>query len=149
MKKVYFASPFFNPEQVEREERCKSKLRSLGFEVFSPKEAFVVKPDQDEETRTKVFEMNIINIKQCNIIFVVTDGKDIGTIWEAGCAYGLNQENSSQQIKIVYYCETLRPGMPFNLMLAQSADVVITKFEDLDNLPEYLETGKSYEGQVQ
>ena len=147
--KVYFASPFFNESQIEREERCKTKLRSLGFDVFSPKEAFVVKPDQDEETRRNVFEMNLKNIKSCDMIFVVTDGKDVGTIWEAGCAYGLNQEKISHKIKIVYYCETLPVGMPFNLMLAQSADVVITKFEDLDNLPKYLETGKKYEGQVQ
>ena len=93
--------------------------------------------------------MNLSNIKSCDIIFVVTNGKDIGTIFEAGCAYGLNQEKVSHKIKIVYYCENLPDGMPFNLMLAQSADVVITKFEDLDNLPKYLETGKRYEGQVQ
>lgn len=148
--KVYFASPFFTEEQVEREERCKAKLRSLGYDVFSPKEAFVVKPNQDADTRKKVFQMNTDNIKSVDIIFVVTDGKDIGTIWEAGFANGLNQcENRNKKIKIVYYCETLPLNMPFNLMLAQSADVVITKFEDLDKLPELLKTGKTYEGIVQ
>ena len=29
--KVYFASPWFNPEQAEREERVKNRLRELGF----------------------------------------------------------------------------------------------------------------------
>jgi hypothetical protein len=33
-------------------------------------------------------------------------------------------------------------------MLAQAADVVITKFEDLDKLPEWLETGHKYEGAI-
>ena len=71
--KVYFASPFFKEDQIEREERCKSKLRDLGFEVFSPKEAFVVKPNQDQATREKVFAMNLANIKSSDVIFVVTD----------------------------------------------------------------------------
>ena len=147
--KVYFASPFFKVEQIEREERCKSKLRDLGFDVFSPKEAFVVKPNQDQKTREKVFAMNLANIKSADVIFAVTDGKDVGTIFEAGCAYGINQEKISHKIKIVYYCETLPKGAPFNLMLAQSGDIIITKFEDLDKLPEWLETGHKYEGKVQ
>lgn len=147
--KVYFASPFFNEEQIEREERCKAKLRQLGFEVFSPKEAFVVKPNQDAKTRKKVFNMNIDNIESSDMIFVVTNGKDIGTIWEAGFACGLNRDEFRDKIKIVYFCEGLPPNMPFNLMLAQSGDVVITKFEDLDKLPKLLETGNTYEGYVQ
>ena len=36
--KVYFASPWFNPDQAEREERVKGRLRELGFNVWSPKE---------------------------------------------------------------------------------------------------------------
>lgn len=147
--KIYFASPFFKEDQIEREERCKAKLRSLGYDVFSPKEAFVVKPNQDADTRRKVFEMNIENIKSSDVIFAVTDGRDVGTIFESGCVFGLNQCENRQKIKIVYYCETLPPNMPFNLMLAQSADVVITKFEDLDKLPELLKTGNVYEGIVQ
>ena len=39
--KIYFASPWFTPEQEEREERLKAKLRSLGFDVHSPKEEAV------------------------------------------------------------------------------------------------------------
>jgi nucleoside 2-deoxyribosyltransferase len=146
--KVYFASPFFKESQIEREERCKAKLRELGFNVFSPKEAFVVTPNQDAETRKAVFNMNITNIRDADVIFVVTDERDIGTIWESGCAYGLNV-NSDKKIKVVYYCETLPPNMPFNLMLAQSGDVIITEFSDLDNLPEYLDSGKDYTGIVQ
>jgi len=121
----------------------------LGFEVFSPKEAFVVKPNQDAKTRKKVFNMNIDNIESSDMIFVVTNGKDIGTIWEAGFAYGLNRDEFRDKIKIVYFCEGLPLNMPFNLMLAQSGDVVITKFEDLDKLPKLLETGNTYEGYVQ
>lgn len=146
--KAYFASPFFRPDQIEREERCKKKLRDLGIEVFSPKEACIVKPNEEKEKQLEVFNSNIENIFDSDFIFVVTDTKDIGTIFEAGVAYGANKTRT-KQIKIVYYCETLPPGMPFNLMLARSGDVVITKFEDLDNLLDWLENGHEYEGVIQ
>ena len=95
-----------------------------------------------------VFAENVKEITSCDIFFGITDYKDMGTIWECGCVCGINYQTGYQR-KIVYYAETLPEGAPFNVMLQKSADVVITKFEDLDNLPKYLETGKKYEGQVQ
>lgn len=50
--------------------------------------------------------------------------------------------------KIVYYAETLPEGAAFNVMLSKPADVVVTKFEDLDKLPEWLDNGHKYEGNV-
>ena len=139
--KVYFASPFFNEEQVEREERLKKALRDLGFEVFSPKEAS--KLNEQKET----FEMNLKNIDDCDILFGVTDGKDMGTIWECGYANGLNRIRNNKII-IVYYCETLGNNQ-FNLMLARSADVVVTDFNDIKNLKELIEKGNEYEGLIE
>lgn len=147
MKKVYFASPWFTPEQEEREERLKAKLRSLGFNVWSPKEEAICGAISDKETRDRIFNGNIDNIDGSDIVFAVTDGKDMGTIWEAGFAYGLNFAREIVKlppIKIIYYCETLGDGK-FNLMLAQSGDIIFTKFEDLDKLPELLEAGDGYE----
>lgn len=139
--KVYFASPWFTPEQEEREERLKAKLRSLGFDVWSPKEEAVVGAISSQEVRQKIFDGNCHAIDTSDIIFAVTDGKDMGTIWEAGYAYGYNERQKAvgyDPIKIVYYCETLGNGK-FNLMLAQSGDIIITKFEDLDKLPGLIE----------
>ena len=71
----------------------------------------------------------------------------MGTIWEAGYAYGCNEAcelSGAAKIVIVYYCETLGDGK-FNLMLAQSGDIIITKFEDLDKLPSLLESGEGYD----
>lgn len=152
--KIYFASPWFTPEQEEREERLKAKLRSLGFEVWSPKENAVCDPVSTQETRQKIFEGNIQAIFEADIIFAVTDGKDMGTIWEAGYAYGYNERQrvvGYTPKKIVYYCETLGPNGQFNLMLAQSGDVVVTKFEDLDELPSLLAGGEkvAYFGNIQ
>jgi hypothetical protein len=151
--KVYFASPWFTPEQEEREERLKTKLRSLGFVVHSPKEEAVCGAFSDPETRQKIFNGNIEAIMGCDIVFAITDGKDMGTIWEAGYAYGINYacgELDIEPIKIVYYCETLGDGL-FNLMLAQSGDIIITKFDDVDKLPELLAMDKkvTYAGRIE
>lgn len=146
--KVYFASGFFSPVQIEEEERVKTKLRQLGFDVFSPKEAFILKPNEVASKRTEVFDQNVKEITNCDIFFGITDYKDMGTLWECGCVYGINTQTTKKR-KIVYYAETLPEGAPFNVMLSEPADVVVTKFEDLDKLPEWLETGHKYEGNVQ
>ena len=145
--KVYFASPFFNEEQVEREERLKKALRDLGFEVFSPKEASKLTPNSNLKEQKETFEMNLKNIDDCDILFGVTDGKDMGTIWECGYANGLNRIRNNKII-IVYYCETLGYNQ-FNLMLARSADVVVTDFNDIKNLKELIEKGNVYEGLIE
>lgn len=151
--KVYFASPWFNPDQAEREDRVKKKLRELGFNVWSPKDNCVCSPIADEEMRNKVFSDNVYNIETCDIIFAITDGKDMGTIWEAGFANGINYmvQPGEKRIIVVYYCETLGPNGQFNLMLAQSGDIVVTKFEDLDKLPELIKNGEglAYAGIVE
>ena len=151
--KVYFASPWFNPDQAEREDRVKKKLRELGFDVWSPKDNCVCSPIADEEMRNKVFSDNVYNIETCDIIFAITDGKDMGTIWEAGFANGINYmvQPGEKRIIVVYYCETLGPNGQFNLMLAQSGDIVVTKFEDLDKLPELILNGEglAYAGIVE
>jgi nucleoside deoxyribosyltransferase len=114
----YFASPFFSEEQIEREEALKGILRSFGFSVFSPKEAFVLSPDASQEERADVFQMNCETIKNSRAVFAITDGKDIGTIWEAGYAYALKKP-------IVYFAETLGNNK-FNVMLSQSGNIVFT-----------------------
>lgn len=131
--KVYFASPFFNEEQIEREERCKTKLRDLGFNVWSPKENIIVTDNFSSEARTKAFQDNVRNIDNADIVFAVTDGKDVGTIWEAGYAYAKNKI-------IVYYCETLGNNK-FNLMLAESGNIILLSFDEMDMLPEMIDTG--------
>lgn len=118
----YFASPFFNPEQVEREERMIKHLRGLGFRVFSPKEACHLNPKADGNMREKVFNDNCNAIDNSRAVFAVTDGKDMGTIWEAGYAYGTRKP-------IIYFAETLGNNN-FNLMLAESGrDVYLSQSE--------------------
>lgn len=139
--KIYFASPWFNKTQAEREERVKKKLRELGFDVWSPKDNNSLSPITDPKIRKAIFEANVKHMCDCEIIFAITDEKDMGTIWEAGFCCGIrNNSNFKSSPIIVYYCETLGEGM-FNLMLAQSGDIVITKFEDIDRLPQLIMRG--------
>lgn len=160
MMKIYFAGPWFTAAQEEREERLKAKLRSLGFKVHSPKEeSNITGSFADKAIRQVTFDSNINSIDDCDILFAVCDGKqgictepdkknqpfagiDAGTMIEAGYAY--NSKKHTGKPMIIYYSETLG-NKPFNLMLAQSADIVITKFEDLDKLPELIETRQSIE----
>lgn len=119
----YFASPFFRPEQVEREERMIAHLRGLGFKVFSPKESCHLDAKASQASREEVFNSNCDAIRNARAVFAVTDGKDMGTIWEAGYGYGIGKP-------IMYFAETLGDNQ-FNLMLAQSGVDVFTSQDEV------------------
>lgn len=119
----YLASPFFKDSQIQREEAVKNALRNEGYTVYSPRENGVLTPDATDEVRTKIFKENCEVIQKSRRILAITDEKDIGTIWEAGYAYGLGKE-------VVYYAETLGDN-PFNVMLGKSGIGIFTKYNDL------------------
>ena len=108
----YLASPFFNDEQIKREESIKKTLRGYGFSVYAPREHGIVGSLASQEAVTSTFNSNVEAIDNSRMVLAITDGKDMGTIWEAGYAYGNN-------IPIVYYAETLGNN-PFNIMLSES-----------------------------
>ena len=119
----YLASPFFNDNQIQREEAVKNALRKEGYTVYSPRENGVLTPDATDEVRTKIFKENCEAIQKSHRILAITDEKDIGTIWEAGYAYGIGKE-------VVYYAETLGNN-PFNVMLGKSGIGIFTNYNDL------------------
>ena len=167
MKKIYFASPWFTAAQLERETRLIAKLRELGFDVFSPRESSNISGSfADIRVQESTFNVNLENIDDCDILFAVSDGKqgicteldkldtpmqaiDPGTMFEVGYAYN-NRRNTKQKPIMVYYAETLGNAQ-FNLMLARSADIVITEFKTLDALPELIENNcrVEYNGQIE
>ena len=119
----YLASPFFKDSQIQREEAVKNALRKEGYTVYSPRENGILTPDATDEVRTKIFKENCEAIQKSRRILAITDEKDIGTIWEAGYAYGIGKE-------IVYYAETLGNN-PFNVMLGKSGIGIFTNHNDL------------------
>ena len=122
----YFASPFFTPEQIEREERMIQHLRNLGYAVFSPKENCHLDSKASQKSRMDVFKSNCDAIRQSRAVFAITDGKDMGTIWGAGFAYGIGAP-------IIYFAETLGDNQ-FNLMLAQSGMCVFTNQDSVSKV---------------
>lgn len=141
---LYFASPFFNDEQVEREESLKAILRDKGFKIFSPKESCHLPPDATPKDRRAIFESNCDAIRDSIAVFAITDGKDMGTIWESGFAYGIGKP-------IVYYAETLGNNQ-FNLMLAQSGKAVFLDREDVTRtnvLKAIFLGGEEYKGLIE
>lgn len=123
--KIYLASPFFKEDQIERISYIEQVLDENNIQYFSPRKEFVVKPDATKEDRKKGFLGNCNAIDNSSYIIAVTDGKDMGTIWECGYAYG-------QGKPIIYFAETLGDN-PFNLMLAESGITVCKSREELNH----------------
>ena len=69
----------------------KRQIRKFGFKVYSPKEVCHLETDASQKSREQVFNDNCNAIKSSRAVFAVTDGKDVGTIWEAGYAYGIGK----------------------------------------------------------
>lgn len=119
----YIAAPFFNPDQVTRVELVKAILETKGLTYFSPKDDSAVEDINDPENRKKVFALNHNSISASKGVIAITDGKDPGTIWEAGFAY-------SENIPVIYIAFTLG-NAPFNLMLAESGIAACRNVEEL------------------
>lgn len=117
IKNVYVAAPWFNEEQSERERFIVRKLKEFGFKVFAPRDESLVKPDDNYKKRLEGFESNKNAICKCDLVVAVTNGKDMGTLFDTGYAH-------SHGKPIIYFAEGLEDG--FNLMLAMSACGVVT-----------------------
>ena len=122
MYDFYLASPFFNEEQSERERRICKTLREAGFTVFAPFEQGVLTPEATQTERDEIFYENVKALNLSSYVLAITDGKDIGTIWEAGYGYARGKQ-------IIYYAETLGKN-PFNVMLGKSSVGIFTNYEE-------------------
>ena len=124
--RVYLAGGWFDFEQDYRLNYVHELLKSKGYSVFFPREEALVDNSSNQDWRQQVYEGNMKAIGSCSFMLCITDRKDMGTIWEAGVATGLNKP-------ILYFAETLGEGK-FNLMLAQSGRAVATSKDILSEL---------------
>jgi nucleoside 2-deoxyribosyltransferase len=118
----YIASPFFNAEQLNTVESIKDILDDNNLTYFSPKDECMYK--EGETTPEEVLEINIMGLNKTDICVCVTDGKDPGTMFEAGWCY-------AKGIPLIYVWLGGLPGQKFNLVLAASGSVV-RSYEQLD-----------------
>lgn len=140
---VYAAGPWFYEGQEERLEKIEAMLRYYGYTFFAPRLDGVPLPkDATAEDRQKTFMDNVDGITNAEFIIAVTDGKDTGTLWEAGCAFGAN-------IPVVFFAETLPEDAQFNLMLAESGVAVCRSFDDLSKYLSGVADKIAYEGYIQ
>ena len=126
----YLASPFFNDKQRERMSLVLDTLRDRGYVVYAPFEHGIVAAEEDSDTIYKTFMSNVEAIQSSHRVLAITDGKDMGTIWEAGYAYGIGKP-------VVYYADTLGKN-PFNLMLSESG---VGIFKSYDTFREAADSG--------
>ena len=145
MKKIYLAGGWFTPEMEEEHSRI-YKLLKDKFNVFNPKLASLITKDATKRQINSTLASNITNIDTADIVVVIYDRKDTGTIWEAGYAYAKGKP-------IVYYAETLN-GKPFNLMLARTGHFAKDETELLailkdDSSYSFKQIYESYEGEIE
>lgn len=113
MKKIYLAGGWFTPEMEEEHTRIYNAIKN-DFNVFNPKLESLITATSSVNDMSKTLIGNIEAIKDCDLVLVIYDRKDVGTIWEAGYAYANNKP-------ILYYAETLG-NKAFNLMLAKTGN---------------------------
>lgn len=144
-KKIYFAGGWFSPQMEEEHTRLYNLIKDK-FDVFNPKLESLVTPGSSSDFMAQTLRGNIEGIKNADIVTVIYDYKDTGTIWEAGCAYALHKP-------ILYYAETLG-DKPFNLMLAKTGNFASNEKDFVSMLEneetyEYKDVYESYTGKVE
>lgn len=113
--KVYLAGPFFNDEQINRINFIEDLLDSYNFDIFSPRQASLIKPGCTEDDMRKTFYGNTTNIDNADFVLAILDGNDTGTMFECGYAYAKNKP-------VLYFNETRNKNKGPNLMLAMSTE---------------------------
>jgi nucleoside 2-deoxyribosyltransferase len=125
---IYVASGWFSKEQYESYTQIRECLEKheRNIECYYPKDHFEFKhgEKQTKSQQAEVFSDNISAIINSDFVIVNTEGKDMGSLFEAGVAYAYHK-------KIIYVCLNLGDAL-FNVMLAQSGMTVVKTIEELD-----------------
>jgi len=116
-KKIFLASPFFNPTQ--RDLKYKVKIALERFFIVYECEDFA--PGLNPVN----FYKDLDYIGYCDALLAITDSRDPGTFVEVGYAIALKKP-------IVYLWNDRPQGAKFNLMLAQSAIRVLQEPDEID-----------------
>lgn len=123
--KLFLSGPFFDHEQVERLEKVKNALESLGHEVYSTSHRNSRIDLRSAAERNDRFRLLCEEIANSDGVFAVLDGRDPGTIWEMGYAFALGKP-------MIAFSEM--EGY-FSLMIDQSA----TYIEGFDKITKEIE----------
>ena len=130
-KKVYFAAPLFSQSEKDYNLKLTKILEEYGYEVFLPQRDGYLAPElegkTEEELTQMIFEKDVSEVLNADIIFVVLDGRvpDEGACVELGIAYANN--------KRCYGIKTDARSVELNLDLNPMISGCFTKvFKDYD-----------------
>lgn len=122
MYDVYLAGPFFNEHQIEVIAGIEDLMDEFAMGYFSPRWCGMIDDKSTDIEKRAIFHKDIESIQNSRYVFAITDGKDMGTLFECGYAFANN-------VPIVYIALELKG--PFNLMLAKSALRVVRSMDEL------------------
>lgn len=121
---AYLAGPFFNAAQKEVIFEIEKIIKAVGLRCYSPmRDTGVFTPGSALEP-SKIFKANVEHLQGVDLVVAVTDGKDVGTIFECGFAFALG-------VPIVYVWLSGKPEDKFNIMLAESGFAVARTLDEL------------------
>lgn len=134
---IYLAGPWFTIQQSIVLESIKSILDRHDLLYYSPKDEMPFTKG-GEFSPEKIYNSNIETIRNADLVIVITDGKDVGTIFEAGYA-------ACYQVPIVYIWADPIKGAKFNIMLSQSGEACYLGLEQFDvAMRHYKDSGQIY-----
>lgn len=119
-KKIYLAGGWFTPEMEEEHTRIYEAIKDY-FDVFNPRLKGEVDKTTTHDQMAEILRGNVEAIAEADLVLVIYDYKDTGTIWEAGFAYACKKP-------ILYYAENLK-GKNFNLMLAKTGNFAANELD--------------------
>jgi len=145
--KVYIASPFFNPIQLERVKWIEENLETLRINFFSPRSFGTLQEMTIEEKRIsskKIYNSNVDNIRDCTVFLAVLDDKDTGTIFELGyaAAYAQFEADAGMWQNIITIVSMSFEGKGLNVMLRECVDTHISSKDNFRGIFNKIKAGK-------
>jgi nucleoside 2-deoxyribosyltransferase len=140
MLKIYLAGPFFSEKQINLIERIESQFDKYGFDYFSPRKSGGVISHLSPEDRTKeskkIYDSNIREMVNANVLFAIIDGRDTGTVYEMGYFKALTDhfryKFDKSEIDLKRYSITCTDeNFGLNIMIKESVDAHIVGPQEL------------------
>ena len=140
MLKTYLAGPFFNDKQVNFIQKIEDEFDKYGFDYFSPRKSGGVISHLSPEDRTKeskrIYDSNVSEMLDANVLFAIIDGRDTGTVYEMGYFKALSDhlryksEKAEKDLKR-YSITCTNENFGLNIMLKESVDAHLVGDNDL------------------
>lgn len=134
MLNIYLAGPFFNEKQIDLIERIETEFDKYRFDYFSPRKSGGIISHLSPEERTKeskrIYDSNIREMVNANVLFAIIDGRDTGTVYEMGYFKALTdhfryKSDRSEKDFRRYSITCTDENFGLNIMIKESVDAHI------------------------